>query len=95
MSEICACGRELHYNDPAKQKMVETLIKEVGSSNVLITTNNKTYSVPRHYIALHGLKASELPILATQYNFREILPMTKKHSTKSKRSKPINKRWTP
>lgn len=58
----CACGRPLHYTDPKIQKLVEGLVAQLGE-DIPIYYGGKTYHVPRHYIALHGLKAQELPAL--------------------------------
>jgi len=59
-TEICACGRPLHYTDPEVQRHMEELVATLGSG-VRVNCGGKTYLVPRHYIALHGLIASELP----------------------------------
>lgn len=58
----CACGRPLHYSNPETQKRVEQMVADLGE-NVKITVGLRSYLVPRHYIALHGIKASELPTL--------------------------------
>lgn len=58
----CPCGRPLHYTNPKIQEVVETLVRDLGE-NIPVTVGEKTYLVSRHYIALHGLKASELPDL--------------------------------
>ena len=58
----CHCGRPLHYSDPEAQATVERLITERGEY-VAITVGDRTWSVQRHYIALHGINASELPAL--------------------------------
>ncbi len=63
MTSICACGRPLHYSDSRIQQMVERLIAEAGEETVRVTIEGRTWLVPRHYIALHGLKAQELPSL--------------------------------
>jgi hypothetical protein len=58
----CHCGKPLHYSDPEIQRMVETLIRTQGEY-LPVTVGERTWLVPRHYIALHGLKAIELPFL--------------------------------
>lgn len=61
MSEqtMCACGKRLHYTDPLKQEMVQRLVNELGES-IPVMTRGRTWLVPRHFIALHGIKAWEL-----------------------------------
>lgn len=61
MSETyCHCGLELHYSDPKAQAYIESIIAERGP-NQQVVLQGVTYLVPRHFIALHGLKAMELP----------------------------------
>jgi hypothetical protein len=55
----CPCGKPLHYSNPEVQAIVERLIAEHGES-LLVTVGERSWMVPRHYIALHGLKAAEL-----------------------------------
>ena len=62
-SGYCACGRPLHYNSADVQATVEKLIQECGEFTDVVV-EGKTYCVQRHFIALHGLTAYELPILA-------------------------------
>jgi hypothetical protein len=72
-NQMCACGLPLHYRDPEKRKIVEQLIAMCGEM-VIITNSEtgRTWKVPRHFIALHGLKMIEMPQLAIQYGFEEI-----------------------
>ena len=63
--ERCHCGRPLHYTDPAIEAMVRMLIRELGEY-IKITVDGRTWLVQRHYIALHGIKGSELPDLGFQ-----------------------------
>jgi hypothetical protein len=58
----CPCGRPLHYRDPLIQAVIEEMIERLGT-HLPITVGRRTWLVPRHYIALHGVKASELPHL--------------------------------
>jgi len=60
--EMCHCGKPLHYTDPAIKLFVEKYIRELGEM-MKVKCNGKTYLVSRHYIALHGLKAVDLPSL--------------------------------
>lgn len=62
MTTYCPCGQPLHYTDRLTFLQVQRLVDELGEyTNV--TTPDGTWSVSRHYIALHGLKAEELPTL--------------------------------
>lgn len=60
--EFCACGLYLHYSAPAIRLAVEEIIKLRGT-HLRVTTPGGTFLVQRHYIALHGLRAEELPTL--------------------------------
>lgn len=57
---LCACGRALHYRDERVKRMVCDLVSDNGP-DLLVTIEGRTWLVQRHYIALHGVKASELP----------------------------------
>lgn len=61
--ELCYCGQPLHYSDPKYRVMVEELIKAAGDPYITVRVIGRAWRVPRHYIALHGLKAMELPFL--------------------------------
>ena len=73
--EMCHCGRPLHYTDRVVERMVRTLIEQTGEY-VPVAVGGRTWLVQRHYIALHGLKAQELPDLG----FLEITHMSKEAS---------------
>jgi len=60
--ERCHCGRPLHYRVPEIEQAMRRLVERFGP-NVVVETPDGRWRVPRHYIALHGLKASELPTL--------------------------------
>jgi hypothetical protein len=49
---------------------MERLVEELGP-NISIQVGNETYMVPRHFIALHGLKAWELSALAAKYGWEK------------------------
>jgi len=71
-SERCACGRALlHYSDPTTQALVEQLVQACGPT-VTITTPRGAWRVPRHYIALHGLRAADLPQLAVEHGWEPV-----------------------
>jgi len=60
--ELCHCGKPLHYSDPDLRRIVERLIEAKGTHQP-VTVGRRTWLVSRHYIALHGIKAVELPFL--------------------------------
>lgn len=59
----CACGRPLHYDKPETQAVVESLVAKFGPTTIVEVPGLGSYRVQRHYIALHGLRAIELPQL--------------------------------
>jgi hypothetical protein len=63
--EMCHCGRPVHYTDPVIERTVRELIRQLGEY-IKVTVNGRTWLVQRHYIALHGIKGSELPDLGFQ-----------------------------
>ena len=58
----CACGRLLHYTDPAVEEVMMRIVKEKGE-NVIIDCGGEKYSVQRHFIALHGVRGLDLTLL--------------------------------
>jgi hypothetical protein len=64
----CSCGQPLHYADPLAEAQVTRLVETLGS-HIPITTPDGTWLVSRHYIALHGVSAAELPSLGFQRAF--------------------------
>lgn len=62
MSELCHCGQPLHYTECNTEAMMNKLIAEKGRY-VNVVCEGIKYKVDRHYIALHGLKGKDLPIL--------------------------------
>jgi hypothetical protein len=62
---LCPCGRPLHYTDDGLRELIEELGVLEGPT-VRVVCGTDTYEVDRHYLALHGLKARELPMLAVQ-----------------------------
>jgi hypothetical protein len=59
----CHCGQLLHYSSSAIQRQVEELNARAGNSDMVVTINRRSWRVQRHYIALHGIKAVDLPTL--------------------------------
>lgn len=74
MTTLCGCGEPLHYSDPEIQADVQALVDRHGTT-VLVKSTHGAWHVPRHYIALHGLVAQELPQVAQQYGFRRYDPL--------------------
>jgi hypothetical protein len=62
-TELCHCGKPLHYTDPAVEQRVRKLIAELGEYVTVSIFDERTWLVPRHYIALHGIRGWEVPQL--------------------------------
>jgi hypothetical protein len=65
--KMCACGKPLHYSSPEIQRLIEEIVRDFGEDLEVVCGEHR-WLVPRHFIALHGLKAWELPTLG----FKEI-----------------------
>ena len=64
---MCACGLPLHYRSVLDQFIVDLLTSQAGGDpNILVASPTGTYRVQRHYIALHGLRETELLALASR-----------------------------
>ena len=64
MSEHCFCGRPLHYTNPKIEILMQSLVSRLGTHiKITLQETGRSFMVPRHYVALHGLKATELPEL--------------------------------
>lgn len=63
--ERCHCGRPLHYVSQEIRQFVEEVTKLAGGDPfvTVTTTSGRSFRVQRHYIALHGLSAHEIPDL--------------------------------
>lgn len=71
--ELCACGRPLHYSRIDNELYVRAMIDLHGPTiPVRVLNSEESYLVPRHYIALHGIKAIELPTLAALYGWEKV-----------------------
>jgi len=68
---MCACGQPLHYSDPQLQAHVERLVRELGAY-LAVQIGKRVWLVPRHYIALHGLAARDVPTLGFEEYASEI-----------------------
>jgi len=67
--KMCACGEPLHYSSPEMEATIQKLVDELGEC-IDITIGDCVYEVPRHYIALHGVIAGDVPAVAEQYGFK-------------------------
>lgn len=61
-AERCPCGRPLHFTSPEAERIVRSFVADHGE-DLLVTVGDRTWRVSRYWIALHGLKARELPSL--------------------------------
>jgi len=57
---MCARGKPPHYNDPHIRALVEKMI-ELEGEEIKVRVGRRTWLAPRHFIALHGLRAADLP----------------------------------
>lgn len=68
--KLCHCGQPLHYKNPAVERLVERVIAQRGET-INVRADGRSFRVPRHYIALHGLKGAEV----AQLGFEEVPPI--------------------
>lgn len=61
----CACGLPLHYINKTKQAEIQSLVDELGEW-MPVHVGNEKYLVQRHFIALHGIKGSQIENLVQQ-----------------------------
>lgn len=66
----CDCGRPLHYTNPDTQAKVQALVDDLGPT-IAVSTPEGTWEIPRHYIALHGLRTEDVPDLAGRYHWEK------------------------
>jgi hypothetical protein len=59
----CHCGRMLHYSSPTIQTMVEKIVADRGEFVLVRGPDGRRWRVQRHFIALHGVMADDLPTL--------------------------------
>jgi hypothetical protein len=73
--EKCGCGKPLHYPETEEgcklKHMIQAFCHTLGK-NVKVTTSAGSWMVPRHYIALHGLRAIDLPEIAKLRGFEKV-----------------------
>lgn len=69
--DMCACGEPLHYTRPDIEAAMRRLVAKRGELQKITVMGIGEWMVPRHYIALHGIKGSELPELAERLGFEQ------------------------
>lgn len=67
--DLCPCGKPLHYSDPRIRTIVDSMIELHGRTVRVQAPGGLAFKVPRHYIALHGIKGADLRSLAATYGF--------------------------
>lgn len=73
LADLCACGQPLHYTNAATETYIKAMIRKLGECvQVRMLDGDDVYLVPRHYIALHGIKGRTLPAVAEQYGFKKV-----------------------
>lgn len=78
--QLCHCGQPLHYTDQANYRRVRKLVDLLGeyvTITIPLPGGTRSWKVQRHYIALHGIKATDL--VAGRLGFEEV---TAKNSTR-------------
>ena len=71
LKPMCACGLPLHFTNKVNERNVQVLVRELGEC-VKMETPKGAFMVPRTYLALHGIKAADLPSLAQRYGFQKV-----------------------
>jgi hypothetical protein len=59
MKQLCHCGQPLHYASRELRRLVERTIAEHGVYAV-VAAGGRSWLVPRHYIALHGVNVEDI-----------------------------------
>ena len=68
----CPCGEKLHYADHDDEAVVRLMVLQFGPDVKMVSlATGRAWMVPRHYVALHGIKERELPALAAQHEWME------------------------
>ena len=61
----CHCGKPLHYDSPQVQNIIQEQVDKHGEF-MRVRVGERVWLVQRHYVALHGLIAEDLPKLGFQ-----------------------------
>ena len=69
--KLCGCGKPLHYSDLHIREVVQHFVDKLGEC-VEVAVNGRRWLIPRHFLALHGLKAARIAEIAARYGFKEV-----------------------
>ena len=72
-SQLCPCGSPLHYYFRETYEAARVIVEKFGPSQP-VTVGARTFLVPRHFTALHGLRGADLVEVAARYGFEEVGP---------------------
>jgi hypothetical protein len=62
----------MDYEGSPAEKVVQSMVDRLGP-RIKVTVGSRSFMVPRHYIAKHGLVASDLPRLAKRGIVEEVI----------------------
>lgn len=68
-SEICDCGLPLHYTSSLLEDAVKLQVNRLGRCVNVVLEDGGVYRVPRHYIALHGIRGEDVSLLAAVFGW--------------------------
>lgn len=60
MTQSCHCGQPLHYSSQQAFEEIQRLVNQYGETIRVTVPGAGTFAVPRHFIALHGLKGHQI-----------------------------------
>jgi len=60
------------YYDKQKEKMVNWLVKTLGENIPVDVFGKGTWLIPRHFIALYGIKGKDIERMAKKWGFKKI-----------------------
>jgi hypothetical protein len=68
----CDCGEPLHYTTPVYAARMDWVVETYGPLINVHDGSGQAWMIPRHYIALHGIKEAELRGLAAKYGWEKV-----------------------
>lgn len=68
----CACGRPLHYAEQSTLEAMVRLVEEHGECIRMVDSRGRAFMVQRHYVALHGMRETQLARIADELGFEEV-----------------------
>lgn len=68
-ADRCGCRRPLHYHNPIIEAGMREQVARLGALIKQLDGEPDDFLVPRHFIALHGIRGQDLPALAAQYGW--------------------------